>query len=77
MTLEQKVKELLSRLKEQAQHSFKSLSQDKPKLEIIMLFLAILHLIRERIASADQQDQFSDITVSAINDEPGIANQES
>ena len=74
MTLEQKVKELLNRLKEQAQHSFNSLSQNKPKLEIIMLFLAILHLLRERLIRADQTDQFSDITVSAGNNELGIRN---
>ena len=65
MTLEHKVKELLNRLKEQAQHSFKNLSQDKPKLEIIMLFLAVLHLLRERLISADQSDQFSDISISS------------
>lgn len=74
MTLEQKVKELLNRLKEQAQHSFNSLSQNKPKLEIIMLFLAILHLLRERLIRADQADQFSDITVSTANNESGIMN---
>lgn len=65
MTLEHKVKELLNRLKEQTQHSFKNLSQDKPKIEIIMLFLAVLHLLRERMISADQSDQFSDITIGA------------
>ncbi len=76
MTLEYKVKELLERLKEQARHSFKNLSQDKPKLEIIMLFLAILHLLRERLISADQTEQFSDITVSTVNNESGITNNE-
>lgn len=74
MTLEQKVKELLNRLKEQAEHSFNSLSQNKPKLEIIMLFLAILHLLRERLIHADQAGQFSDITVSNVNNESGIMN---
>ena len=76
MTLEHKVKELLERLKERARHSFKNLSQDKPKLEIIMIFLAILHLLRERLIKADQSEQFSDITVSASNNESGIANNE-
>ncbi len=65
MTLEMKVKEILGRLKEQAQHSFKNLSQDKPKIEIIMIFLAVLHLLRERLISADQPEQFSDISITA------------
>ncbi len=74
MTLEHKVKELLQRLKEQAQHSFKTLSQDKPKLEIIMLFLAVLHLLRERLISADQQDQFSDISI--VSGSPHFTSEE-
>ncbi|MDE2001699.1 MAG: segregation/condensation protein A [Patescibacteria group bacterium] len=64
VTLEQKVKELLQRMKEQAQQSFKSLSDRKPKLEVIMLFLAVLHLLREHLMSADQDGQFTDITLS-------------
>lgn len=64
MTLEQKVRELLNRLRDQAQQSFKTLSKDKPKLEIIMLFLTVLHLMRERLVRADQSGgQFSDITI--------------
>lgn len=65
MTLEQKVKELLGRLKEQARHSFRNLSQDKPKIEIIMIFLAVLHLLRERLISAEQPEQFSDISITS------------
>ena len=63
ITIEMKVKELLERLKEQAQHSFQTLAQEKPRLEIILLFLAILHLIRDRIVVAEQKDRFSDIMV--------------
>jgi chromatin segregation and condensation protein Rec8/ScpA/Scc1 (kleisin family) len=70
MTVEQKVKELLERFKENAAHSFQTLSKDKPKLEIIMIFLAILHLIRDRIIKSDQQEKFSDITISKIEESP-------
>ena len=70
MTVEQKVKELLERFKENAAHSFQKLSQDKPKLEIIMMFLAILHLIRDRIIKSDQPEKFSDITISKIEESP-------
>lgn len=63
ITIEQKVKELLERLKNQPAQSFQSLSKDKSKLEIIMLFLAILHLLRDRIVKSEQGDQFSDIII--------------
>lgn len=81
MTLETKVKELLGRLKEQAQHSFRDLSQDKSKIEIIMIFLAVLHLLRERLISAEQSEQFSDISITSGNphftsDEKPILNNE-
>lgn len=69
MTVEMKVKELLERFKENAEHSFRTISKDKPKLEIIMLFLAMLHLIRDRIAIADQSEQFSDITIKRHREE--------
>ena len=63
LTLEMKIKELLERFKLQAEHSFKKLSEEKPKLEIILLFLAILHLIRDRVAWARQGEQFSAIII--------------
>lgn len=63
LTLEMKVKELLERLKSKADQSFQDLAKEKPKLEIIMIFLAILHLMRDRLAKADQSGQFSDIII--------------
>jgi len=69
VTLEMKVKELLERLKEKTEHSFQDLSKEKSKIEIILLFLAILHLIRDRIAKANQGEQFSDILVSKHEEE--------
>lgn len=63
ITIEEKVKELIERLSRQAQHSFEDLSKDKPKLEIIVLFLAILHLLRDRLIKVDQNESFSDIII--------------
>ena len=71
ITIESKVKELLDRFKGRANQSFKSLSQDKPKIEIIMLFLAILHLLRDRIVQAQQDGQFSDIMVKKSEEPAG------
>lgn len=76
ITIEQKVKELLERFKENMEQSFQNLSKDKSRLEIIMLFLAILHLIRDRIIKSEQPEKFSDITISTMNNESRIMNQE-
>lgn len=65
ITIEQKVKELLERFKEQAESTFSNISKDKPKIEIIILFLAILHLLRDRIIVASQENQFADIAISS------------
>lgn len=63
ITIEEKIKELLERLKEQAEHSFQSLTKEKSKLEIIILFQAILHLLRDRLIKAEQESTFSDIII--------------
>ena len=64
VTVEEKVKELLARFQEQAEHGFHKLAEGKTtKIEIIVLFLAVLHLIRDRIIKAEQSGQFSDIIV--------------
>ncbi len=76
VTVEMKVKELLERLKEKAEHSFQSLSKDKSKLEIILLFLAMLHLIRDRIAQANQPELFSDITFQKHEEQAVLSGNE-
>jgi len=76
ITIEQKVKELLGRLQEKSEQSFRELAKEKSRLEIIMIFLAILHLIRDRLVKSEQTEKFSDITISKVNNESGIMNQE-
>ncbi|MDP3998991.1 MAG: segregation/condensation protein A [bacterium] len=63
ISVEEKVKELLRRLQEQAQQSFSQISKDRPKLEIIVLFLAMLHLLRDHLITVEQSGQFSEITI--------------
>ncbi len=63
-TIEEKVKELLGRLQENPEHSFGTLSKERPKIEVIMLFLAMLHLLRDRVITTEQGDQFSDILIN-------------
>ncbi|MDP1719269.1 MAG: segregation/condensation protein A [bacterium] len=67
VTIEQKIEELLNRLKAAGQHSFKTMSEQKTRNEVIVLFLAILHLLKDRIINAEQGDQFSDIAITKIS----------
>ncbi|MDD5431235.1 MAG: segregation/condensation protein A [Candidatus Pacebacteria bacterium] len=64
ITLKGKMEELLERLQKKANQSFCDMSCQKSKIEVIMIFLAILHLLREKIIHAEQKGQFSDIIIN-------------
>jgi segregation and condensation protein A len=59
--LEDKIQELLERFQKTAEQSFKTLIASRSKQEIIVLFLAALHLLKERFINVEQKEQFSDI----------------
>lgn len=63
VSLEEKIKEIVARMKDVAESSFRSLSANKPRGEIIVIFLAILHLVREQLLCVEQLDQSSDIII--------------
>ncbi len=63
VTVEEKVQELLSRFAERIAHSFASVAKDKSRDEVIALFLAILHLLKEKKIEVEQGEHFSDILV--------------
>jgi len=60
VTLEEKIKELSESVLEGVQ-KFASLVGEKSKHETIVLFLALLHLLRDRIVRAKQESQFGEI----------------
>ena len=62
VNLRAKIEEIFSRLTS-APTKFGNLRSGKAKGEIVVLFLAILHLIREQLISADQSGQFEEITI--------------
>ncbi len=67
ITIEQKIEELLNRLKAAGQHSFRTMADQKTRNEVIVLFLAILHLLKDRIINVEQGDRFSDIVIQKTN----------
>ncbi|MBI2033763.1 MAG: segregation/condensation protein A [Candidatus Liptonbacteria bacterium] len=66
VSVEEKIKELISRLVREVEISFKNLSSSKSAKEIIAVFLAILHLANERLISLEQETHFSDILIKKI-----------
>ncbi|MDO8466844.1 MAG: segregation/condensation protein A [bacterium] len=67
VTIEQKMEELLNRFKDAGQHSFRTMSGQKARHEVIILFLAILHLLKERIINVEQGSQFEDMVIQKSN----------
>ncbi|TSC81833.1 MAG: segregation and condensation protein A [Parcubacteria group bacterium Gr01-1014_19] len=63
VTIEQKMEELLNRFKEAGKQSFQSMSGQKTRTEVIVLFLAILHLLKDRVIQVEQGGQFGDILI--------------
>ncbi len=66
VTIEQKMEELLNRFKEAGRQSFQSMSGQKTRTEVIVLFLAILHLLKDRVIQVEQGGQFGDITMEKL-----------
>ena len=63
VTLEEKIMEVLGRIQKAGDTNFKHLSGDRSRGEMIVVFLAILHLAREQLVLLEQMDTFSDIIV--------------
>lgn len=65
ISLEEKMAELMERVKISAL-KFKELVKEKSRAEIIALFLAVLHLLKNEIIKVDQKEQFSEIEISGV-----------
>lgn len=69
ITLEDKINELQKTLEKRVEVSFsqiRALAGDK--IEIIVSFLALLELVKQRIVSAEQSKLFEEIKISKINE---------
>lgn len=61
ITLEEKIEEIMNRLGSDL--SFDKLKKEKPRSEIIVLFLALLHLVTRQLIKVEQKNKFSDIMI--------------
>ncbi|MEE8131452.1 MAG: segregation/condensation protein A [Candidatus Paceibacterota bacterium] len=62
ISLEEKIKEIIKRLESGIQQ-FGKLTKEKSRSEVIVLFIALLHLLRDQIIKAEQKQGFSDIII--------------
>jgi len=68
ITLEEKINELRSSLQERAESSFSDLIQSgSSRVEVIVSFLALLEMVKQRIISVDQEKFFSNIRINRID----------
>lgn len=64
ITLEDKIEELKNSLQKRVETSFRELSSSaKDKVEIIVAFLAMLEMVKQRIISVEQNHLFDDIRI--------------
>ena len=67
ISLKQKIQEVLLRISSEPT-SFNGIHGGKSKGEVVVLFLAILHLIKDQLLSAEQDKHFSDILVAKTSE---------
>lgn len=60
--LEEKIEEIAKKI-EQGIGNFSEIIKAKSRAEIIVLFLALLHLLREQLVKVEQNEKFSDIII--------------
>lgn len=66
VTLEEKIQEIVGLIAKAGASSMGRLSETKIRSEIIVIFLAILHLAREQRISLEQSESFSDIMIQKL-----------
>lgn len=62
ITLEEKIEEIMNRLGPDL--SFNKLREQKSRSEIVVLFLALLHLVTKQLIKVEQKNKFSDMRIS-------------
>lgn len=68
LTIHEKIRLLVTRLKERGQVRFSSLLQSGSKEESVVTFLAMLELIKQKSVQAEQDSNFAEIHITALED---------
>ncbi|HUD09033.1 MAG TPA: segregation/condensation protein A [Candidatus Saccharimonadales bacterium] len=68
ITLEDKIEELKESLQKRVETSFRELSSSaENKIEIIVAFLAMLEMVKQRIIDVEQNELFDEIKIAKVN----------
>jgi segregation and condensation protein A len=67
ISLEEKIKEMIERVDRVLKTSFNDITEGREKSEIIVLFLALLHLLKESSIEIQQDGVFSEIKITSNN----------
>jgi segregation and condensation protein A len=64
ISLEEKIQEIINRVKKlQVSFKFQELTKGKPRSEIVVLFLALLHLLTDQLIKVEQKKRFEGIII--------------
>ncbi|MDP2629206.1 MAG: segregation/condensation protein A [Candidatus Harrisonbacteria bacterium] len=66
ISLQQKIDEIGQRLEQALAGGFRAVTSNQPKHEVIVSFLAILHMFASRLIDLDQTNHFEDITIRKL-----------
>lgn len=66
ISLEEKIEEIIKRVDKVVRTSFNDMTEGKVRSEIVALFLALLHLIKDSAVNIQQDGLFSDIQITKI-----------
>lgn len=76
LTLEEKIQHLQEHLREKVQTSFSEIVANAiDKVEVVVSFLAMLELVKQKIIHVEQEGLFSEIHLKHKSQEPAISNQ--
>jgi len=68
-SIEEKIKELMERIRKKLEFSFNEMTSSKEKTDIIVTFLALLELVRQGLILAVQERTFGNISVKMMKKE--------
>jgi len=64
VSLEEKIEEMIERVDKAMSASFNDMAKGREKSEIIVMFLALLHLLKDSLVNIKQDELFSEIQIS-------------
>lgn len=67
ISLEDRIKSLVSRINKDPKSNFSKLANSGERQELVVLFLAVLHLIKEKVISVVQDRPFEDMMIEKIS----------